>query len=526
MSQAGSYSSGGGGGGGIMTINANTGDGSIAGTTVQITTPAANGDGTAVFTGDGSPGTVMTLTFTDATNDVAFGTSSLSAFTSGGGNSSLGALSLQNAQQPIENVAIGYAALQDLIGTGAGDASYNVVIGANAAFRLVSGSINIIIGTEAGNAYTGAESSNILIGNSGVSAENGIIHIGTDGTQTAAYMSGIQGVTPMNGPLQTVVIGTDGQLGSTASGGAGISTIDGNVDSVAGSTITLTTPPSNGDGTALFTGDGFPGTVMTLTFTDGNGNVGLGGGVLSNQSGALFNVALGAGALFSCVSGSGNAAIGQGALASIIGTGISDASGNVGIGQAAGVDIVSGSFNIIMGSNAGGAYSGAESSNILLQSSGVSGESNVIRIGSQGTGGAQQNLAYIAGIQGVTPLNGPLQTVVIGTDGQLGSTSSSGSSTLAYTAVNNAASPYTVLSSDQFIGVDSSGGAVTILLPNAPTTGTSFYIKDATGSAGINFITVTTVGGTVLLDAAAIYTIQYLYGSINLLFNGTQYLIY
>jgi len=55
--------------------------------------------------------------------------------------------------------------------------------------------------------------------------------------------------------------------------------------------------------------------------------------------------------------------------------------------------------------------------------------------------------------------------------------------TLGVTSVNNAASPYTVLAADQFLAVDSSGGAVSILLANAPTTGRVVYIKDVTASA-------------------------------------------
>jgi hypothetical protein len=261
---------------------------------------------------------------------------------------------------------------------------------------------------------------------------------------------------------------------------------------------------------------------MTLTFSDANSNVGLGASsLLAITAGGTGNTALGTQSLQSAQMGTGNVAVGSTALQSIIGTGIGDGNNNVAIGGSAANGIISGSANVIIGFQAGANYfAGTESNNITISNQGTTGENSVTRIGTS------QTLAYMAGIQGVTPTNGPLQTVVIGTDGQLGSTSSSGSSTLAYTLVNNAASPYTVLSSDQFIGVDSSGGGVTILLPNAPTTGTSFYIKDAAGFAGIFFITITTVGGVVLLDAAATYTIQYLYGSINLLFNGTQYLIY
>ena len=71
----------------------------------------------------------------------------------------------------------------------------------------------------------------------------------------------------------------------------------------------------------------------------------------------------------------------------------------------------------------------------------------------------------------------------------------SSSSTLTITSVNNAASPYTVLSGDQFLKCDSTSGAISILLPNSTTTGRVVYAKDSTGQAATNNITITTVGG-------------------------------
>jgi hypothetical protein len=85
--------------------------------------------------------------------------------------------------------------------------------------------------------------------------------------------------------------------------------------------------------------------------------------------------------------------------------------------------------------------------------------------------------------------------------------------------------PYTALDTNYYISVDTSA-ARTINLPNAPTTGKSYVIKDRVGTASTNNITVTTVGGAVLIDGVTSRTIQSNYGSINVVFNGTSYEIY
>lgn len=84
--------------------------------------------------------------------------------------------------------------------------------------------------------------------------------------------------------------------------------------------------------------------------------------------------------------------------------------------------------------------------------------------------------------------------------------------------------PYNVLTTDYIVEVDTSG-ARTIRLPNAPTTGQVFTIKDVTGSAAANNISLTTVGGVVTIDGATTQTMNVNYGSITVFFNGTAYFI-
>lgn len=101
-----------------------------------------------------------------------------------------------------------------------------------------------------------------------------------------------------------------------------------------------------------------------------------------------------------------------------------------------------------------------------------------------------------------------------------------GSSTLNYTPVNHAASPYTVLTTDDYISVDVTAGVVSILLPNAPTLGRIFAIKDKVGMAATNNITVTTVGGAINIDGATSFVMNTAYESIQLIWNASSYEIY
>lgn len=60
-----------------------------------------------------------------------------------------------------------------------------------------------------------------------------------------------------------------------------------------------------------------------------------------------------------------------------------------------------------------------------------------------------------------------------------------------------------------------------VVLPVSPT-GTVFIIKDISGAAAVNPITVSVTGG-VLIDGSATALINTNYGSITLIFNGTQW---
>ena len=105
------------------------------------------------------------------------------------------------------NTAVGFQTLSSYDVAG-----YNTALGANALYSC-TGSNNIGIGSGGGvNLDTG--SNNIDIGNDGAAADNGIIRIGTAGTQSATFIAGISG-TPVVG--DAVVVDSNGQLGTIAS---------------------------------------------------------------------------------------------------------------------------------------------------------------------------------------------------------------------------------------------------------------------------------------------------------------------
>lgn len=95
---------------------------------------------------------------------------------------------------------------------------------------------------------------------------------------------------------------------------------------------------------------------------------------------------------------------------------------------------------------------------------------------------------------------------------------------VAVTAVNNAASPYTVLGTDYFLAVDTGAGAVTVTLPAATAVaGQSFVIRDMGGAAGASNITIGG-GGTNLVGggaAAASKTISTNYAGARVTSDGT-----
>jgi hypothetical protein len=146
---------------------------------------------------------------TNGTYNVADGAQALYWNTSGNYNTASGAQALNSNTSGLGNSASGYEALYHNIG-----GSYNLADGYQALLFFTNGNYNIALGYSAGlNVING--SFNIDIGSQGVAGENNTIHLGTQGTQTSAFIAGIYGVTAASGV--PVYINTNGQLGTVTS---------------------------------------------------------------------------------------------------------------------------------------------------------------------------------------------------------------------------------------------------------------------------------------------------------------------
>ena len=78
----------------------------------------------------------------------------------------------------------------------------------------------------------------------------------------------------------------------------------------------------------------------------------------------------------------------------------------------------------------------------------------------------------------------------------------------------------------EYISCDTSG-LITINLPSAGVVqGESWIIKDRTGQANINPITIQSLVGGKTIDTAANYIINASFGSVRILYNGTNYEVY
>jgi len=186
--------------------------------------------------------------------------------------------------------------------------------------------------------------------------------------------------------------------------------------------------PSNSNRISFLENDVYIGQFagnLTATKT-GLFNVGIGPFSCSSLTGGTQNVGIGNATLKDTTSGQDNIMIGF-----VAGQEITTGSSNIGVGTscfdgAGSAGLKTGSNNIAIGNGAGSPYDGAESSNILLNNSGVITENNTLKIGSgTGAGAKELSKAFIHGIRDIeTEASGAIP-VLIAPDGQLGTTSSS-----------------------------------------------------------------------------------------------------
>jgi hypothetical protein len=212
-------------------------------------------------------------------------------------------------------------------------------------------------------------------------------------------------------------------LANTATGSGALTSNTTGILNTANGAFALSSNTTGGANTAN-------GQAALGSNTTGKFNTATGASALQRNTTGRLNTANGQGALFSNSFGFNNTAIGVDALFSNTSgfnntvNGVSALQNNTSGSQntAEGDDALSGNTtgksNIALGASAGANLT-TGSNNIDIGNGGVAGESNNIRIGTVGT----QKATFIAGIHGVTVAGGV--GVVVGTNGQLGTTTSS-----------------------------------------------------------------------------------------------------
>ena len=149
---------------------------------------------------------------TSGTYNTADGADTLPWNTTGIDNTAIGNAALYFNTTGSENTANGFDAL--LLNITGND---NTAVGVYALSNLgavgsAGGTNNIAVGSEAGSAFTANESSDIDIGNVGVTGESGIIRIGTEGVQSDTFLVGNVGIN-VNNPGTASLSVQGGQTG-------------------------------------------------------------------------------------------------------------------------------------------------------------------------------------------------------------------------------------------------------------------------------------------------------------------------
>jgi hypothetical protein len=406
---------------------------------------------------------------TSGNDNTAHGWNTLKNVSEGNYNTAVGSGAMSSESLGNNNVAHGKEALK--LHTSGDD---NTAIGTQAGMNLQTGTKNILFGKLAGQNLKSTESSNILINHDGETGDNNTIRFGNDIDQKKAYIAGIYETDhSQNTKAKHVLIDTTtGQLGidpnaaqtsvSSVSPGTGLttaanSTADSPVLAVDTKVIAQQTDVATAQAAAQTAAQGYAATAQAAaqaaslslasggtvaapvtvqaaveaqtlnsdnTFqiqkqdvlkADANLNTASGFNVLKAIKTGIQNTGHGEEALKSEISGNNNVAHGLQAL-------MSHTSGddNTAIGTQAGMNLQTGIKNLLFGKLAGQNLKSNESSNILINHDGVTGDNNTIRIGND----TDQKKAYIAGVWSRTA-NTDAIPVVIDSTGNLGTVASS-----------------------------------------------------------------------------------------------------
>jgi len=263
----------------------------------------------------------------------------------------------------------------------------------------------------------------------------GVLVTGNPGTSTLTITApGEAASFPTDNLTATPLLGVLNIFGGASTAGTNIHTsapgASNTVDVILNDSLYFPNTNSSGTEGVLYWG----GATFVHNFGIGNntfvganaGNLSFGGGISGSE-----NTGIGAGALNSLVAsninlGEANTALGCNAL-----NGTTDGSWNVAAGNGAGFFLTTGQGNVLIGNevawngvpggggtglrtgnnniliggtddlgvnSAGYNFTGAESSNIILQNIGTAGLNNTMLLGTDGSGAGQINATYVAGI--------------------------------------------------------------------------------------------------------------------------------
>ncbi len=238
----------------------------------------------------------------------------------------------------------------------------------------------------------------------------------------------------------------------------------------------------------------------------------------SSIFGALRNVSVGALALASLSTGNSNSSFGYNTCNALT-TGsnnsafggfsqqlLTTGSQNTSIGFNVFPALLTGSNNIAVGYQSGTNYVSSESSNLLINNVGTAAESNVLRIGTDGSSAGQQNKAFIAGIQGSTVAGslvnvastGQLAAIAAGTTGQVLASNGPGVSPSFQTSSAFIVPLYDGVGNDGTVTFDGSS----VVLGLTPSAGAYTLTRDLNlGSSTINSgVVINTAGMRILCN--------------------------
>ena len=407
-------------------------------------------------------------------DNIAVGTTALDSLTTGTSNASFGPSSLESVTTGTANIAIGIGAGFDLT-----EGTNNIYLGNNvgAAAGLEADTIRLGTGNHSvyvpGARANGVDGIVVVTGATGQigAAGNATIGgtLGVTGAATASSTLAVTGATSLASTLQvngvsgfddTVTLVDLYTTGSATIGGGADLVVTGSVVAsslkVDGASLmkdsltvtgTITMPKTNGVSVGVMysgadrfihnhgTQNVFVGVQAGKIGNIGNDDVALGYQALANVGSGYENVAVGSGALKLATGSDQNVAVGFNALTANTNNGDKNvaigayslvaadgADDNVAIGFEALNALDSGSNNIAIGSGAGQVLT-TGSNNIYLGKdvdAATSSEANTIRVGNSSAAAV-----YIKGVRGVTTGVGDGQAIMIDSNGQLGTISSS-----------------------------------------------------------------------------------------------------